>query len=86
MNEFLGSGHMHMKAMHAKGRFTNLLSHVIFLRISLPKIQISGWNFDCILIVHNDHVNELAKIVPIDICYVHKSNYGKFSYKGISNL
>jgi len=39
MNEFLGSGHMHMKAMDAKGWFTNLLSHVTCLRISLQNFR-----------------------------------------------
>jgi hypothetical protein len=42
----------------------------------LSKISDFRLNVDCILIVHNDHVNDLTKSVPIDICYVHKSNYG----------
>ncbi len=42
--------------------------------------------FNCILIDYNDHVNDLAKNVPTNICYIHKSNFGELRYKGISNL
>ncbi len=51
-------------------------------------LQFSNFNlkFNCILIDYNDHVNDLAKNVQTNICYVHKSNFGELRYKGISNI